>query len=183
MPVASPRLLVALAALTWCVGGVMLVAKGGRLLVEAEALAAGRSWPWIAASLGVLVGVVKAGLLYAPACRKNLARIRSLEHPHVLGFYRPGFFLALALMIAVGAVSTHLANGSYPALVVVAGIDFSLGTGLLASSAVFWIRRRRDSTESAKRARAVRDRSTEAGSVVPSSGSCPERSSSRRPVA
>ena len=64
-----------------------------------------------------------------------------LPQPQLWQFFRPGFFVALAAMIAAGATLSRLAQGSYPFLLTVAALDFSLSTALLGSSLVFWQRK------------------------------------------
>ena len=79
--------------------------------------------------------------IFSKSCRKNLDRIAALEQPKVWQFFRPGFFLALAVMIAAGASLSRLAQGSYPFLIAVATLDLALAVALLGSSIVFWQRK------------------------------------------
>jgi hypothetical protein len=137
----STRSLNILAALVWYIGGVVLLLKGGSLLVEAEALAPGRVWPWLAIVAGLLLGGLKARFIFRKSCHKNLDRIAALEQPKIWQFFRPGFFVALALMIAAGASLSRLAQGSYPFLIAVATLDLALAIALLGSSIVFWKRK------------------------------------------
>jgi len=134
----SKRTLNMLAALTWYIGGVVLLLKGRSLLLEASELEPGQLWPWLAAAAGVAVGVLEARRVFVKACTKNLARIAVLEQPQLWQFFRPGFFLALAVMIAAGATLSRLASGNYAFLLGVAALDMALSTALLVSSAVFW---------------------------------------------
>lgn len=135
---ASKRTLNILAALTWYIGGGILLLKGRSLLLEANELEPGQQWPWLAAAAGIGVGLLEARRVFVKACAKNLARIATLEQPKLWQFFRPGFFLALALMIAAGATLSRLASGNYPFLLAVAALDVGLSTALLISSAVFW---------------------------------------------
>jgi len=137
----SARCLNLLAAAVWYVGGSVLLWKGGSLLVEAEFLDPGQAWPWLGLGAALLLGGLEAGTLFARSCRKNLDRIAALEQPKIWQFFRPGFFVALAIMIATGAALSRLAHGTYPFLIAVGTLDISLATGLLASSYVFWKRR------------------------------------------
>lgn len=135
---ASARTLKVLAALVWYSGGFVLLLKGGSLLSEAEALRAGQFWPWLAAGGGLLLGAVQARTLFRKSGRKNLRRIAALERPRLWQFFRPGFFGALAVMIAAGAALSRLARGNHAFLLFVAGLDLAVAVSLLGSSTVFW---------------------------------------------
>lgn len=139
--IAHVRTLNVLAALVWCLGGVILLVKGGKLLVGAASLFPGSVWPWVAAVSGLLLGAVKGKFLFSRSCKNNLARISSLRHPRIWQFFSPGFFVLLFLMIAAGAVLSRLAHTSFVVLVGVAVLDLAVGAALLASSRVFWQRK------------------------------------------
>jgi hypothetical protein len=134
----SARTLKILAALIWYIGGLILVTKGGSLLIEAATLKPGQDLTWLAIVIGLLIGGVKAKYLFSKSCKKNLARIDLLLEPKLWQFYRPGFFIFLALMIATGATLSRMAHGNHTFLIGVAILDFSLATALLGSSYVFW---------------------------------------------
>ena len=135
--IAHVRTLNVLAALVWCLGGVILLVKGGKLLAGAS-LFPGSLWPWMVAAAGLLLGAVKGKFLFSRSCKNNLARISSLRHPRIWQFFSPGFFVLLFLMIAAGAVLSRLAHTSFPVLIGVAVLDLAVGAALLASSRVFW---------------------------------------------
>lgn len=135
---ASIRSLKLSAALVWVIGGIILASKGYSLFAEAVSLKPEASWTWLTVVGGVFLGLLKAKHLFRKVCEKNLARIDSLLNPTALQFYRPGFFVFLAAMIALGAALSRLAHGNYPFLIGVAMLDFSLATALLGSSLVFW---------------------------------------------
>ena len=141
MPIVSARTLNILAALVWYAGGIVLLLKGGSLLVEAEALMPGKVWPWLAGILALSLGGWKARFIFAKSIKKNLARIAALERPRVWLFFSPGFLVALAAMIATGATLSRLAEGSYPLLIAVAVLDLSIAVALLGSSVVYWRQR------------------------------------------
>ncbi len=63
MLVVSTRSLNILAALVWYVGGIVLLLKGGSLLVEADALKPEQDWLWLAAVAGLFLGGLKAKFL------------------------------------------------------------------------------------------------------------------------
>lgn len=132
------RMLNILAALVWCLGGVILLVKGGTLLAGSASLFPGSLWPWAGAVAGLTLGAVRGKLLFSRSCKNNLSRISGLRHPRIWQFFSPGFFLLLFLMIVVGAVFSRLAHSSFPALIGVAVLDLAVGTALLASSRVFW---------------------------------------------
>ncbi len=130
----SRQTLVVLAALTWVTGGVILLLKGADLWREAGELRPGNPWLWFAIAGGVVFGSLKIVYIFNPACRRNLARIAILSDPRLWQFFRLRFFFFLALMITAGAALSHGARGSFPFLVAVATIDFSLAVALLGSS-------------------------------------------------
>ena len=137
-PQSSYRTLKILAVLLWLIGGAMLIRKASGLFIEAYALEPTSLWVWFAFAFGVTLGGIKAKYLFNKACKKNLIRIDLLEKPKLWQFYRPGFFLFLALMIGLGTRLSNLAHNNYPFLLSVAVLDTSLATALLASSIVFW---------------------------------------------
>lgn len=130
----SRQTLVVLAALTWLTGGVVLLLKGTELWHEAREMRPGNLWLWFAIASGVVFGALKIYYVFNAACRKNLERIAHLGDPRLWQFFSPRFFFALALMIAAGATASHGARGSFPLLVAVATIDFSVAVALLGSS-------------------------------------------------
>jgi hypothetical protein len=134
----SPRVLKILAALVWYLGGFILLLKGGSLLLEAAELRPGQPWPWLVVGLALVLGWLKIRFIFVKSCRKNLARIDTLDEPRIWQFYRPGFYVALAAMIAAGATLSRLAHGDYVFLLAVATLDLALSTALLGSSYVYW---------------------------------------------
>ncbi len=134
----SHRTLKILALLLWITGGAMLIRKASELLFEAHALESTSAWIWLAIVLGIILGGLKAKYLFRKACKKNLVRIDTLQEPKFWQFYRPNFFLFLALMIGTGATLSRLAHGNFPFLLRVALLDLSIATALLGSSIVFW---------------------------------------------
>ena len=133
----SRQTLVVLAALTWVTGGIILFLKGSDLWHEARGMRPGDLWLWFAIAGGAVFGSLKILYVFNPACRRNLDRIANLGDPKLWQFFRPQFFFFLALMIAAGAALSHGARGSFPFLVTVATIDFSLAVALLGSSLNF----------------------------------------------
>ena len=126
------------AALVWYAGGLVLLIKGGRLLMEAATIKPDDHWPWTAAAMAVLMGGIKAKYLFNNSCRKNLARIATLVQPRIWQFFRPLFFVFLCLMILAGAAFSRLAHGNYFLLLGIAALDLTIATALLGSSYVFW---------------------------------------------
>jgi hypothetical protein len=136
--IALVRMMNILAALVWCLGGVILLIKGGKLLAGSASLFPNPAWPWVVAIAGLFLGAVKGKFLFSRSCKKNLTRISSLRNPRIWQFFSPGFFVLLLLMITAGAVLSRLAQTSFPVLVGVAVLDLAVGAALLASSRVFW---------------------------------------------
>ncbi len=138
IPKTSQRNLKILAALFWFAGGGVLILKGTRLLAQAHELRPDQSGPCLAIAGGMVIGGLKAALIFRRACRQNLKRIDALQHPRIWQFYRPRFFGFLALMIATGATLSRLAHQNYPFLIGVATLDISIAVALLGSSPAFW---------------------------------------------
>jgi hypothetical protein len=136
--VVSHRCLRILAALVWYGGSISLLLKGSSLLMEADALIPEKEWPWVAAITGLIIGGLKGESLFNRSCRKNLERIDTLARPRLWQFFRPRFFLFLALMILFGATLSKLAHNNYLFLICVAIIDLSIAVALLWSSRLFW---------------------------------------------
>ena len=134
----SKKTLIFLAAVVWYIGGVMLFRSGVELVRQAVDLKPAASWHCLAIVLGLVVGVLQAATIFSRSCRKNLQRISSLENPMIWQFFRPGFFLALAVMITSGILLDHWAQGRYFFMLGVAAVDFALTLSLLGSSIVFW---------------------------------------------
>jgi hypothetical protein len=118
-----------------------LLLKGLTLLVSAFGIRESPTLPILAIGAGVAVGALKARLLFAPACRRNLRRIDALARPMLWQFYRARFFLFLVAMIALGAWLSRVAAGRYALLLGVAALDLALATALLTGSSAFWRRR------------------------------------------
>lgn len=133
----SPRTLALLAALVWYAGAVVLVLKGSSLIRGATGLQPG-PWPWIAIGAAVLAGALKARFIFIHSCRKNLERIARLDRPRPWQFFRPGFFLALAVMISAGATMSRMAEGHYGPMLGVGALDLSIALALLGGSIPFW---------------------------------------------
>lgn len=138
MATVSARSLKVLAALVWHVGGVVLLLKGGSLLSEAAALRPGLAWPWLVVGTALLGGALKAKFLFSRSCDRNLARITALDQPKIWQFFKPAFFVALAVMILTGAALSRLAHKHYSFLLGVAALDLAIAIALLGSSHVFW---------------------------------------------
>lgn len=98
----------------------------------------GTAWPWVAAAVGITLGLVRGRTLFTRACRRNLRRIHDLEAPRPWQFFRPRFFAALVLMIAAGRTLSGVASASPRAALVVAALELTIAVGLLTGSRVFW---------------------------------------------
>ncbi len=108
------------------------------MILQTRELKTGGLWPWIFITLGIVLGVFQALKIFNHNCRKNLQRIHQLEDPRLWQFFRPGFFLALAVMITSGVLLDHFSQGHYFFMLIVAGVDFALTISLLGSSYIFW---------------------------------------------
>ena len=127
-----------LAASVWYIGSVVLLLKGRSLLLEAYTLQTSIIWPGLVITGSLFLGFLKAKFIFSKSCRKNLLRIENLDKPKLWQFFRPGFFLALALMILTGATLSRLAHDHYLGLHGVALLDLTIGIALLTSSFEFW---------------------------------------------
>lgn len=137
----SRRTLYILAAVVWHIGGIVLLLKAVSLINEADALRPDQNWQWVFIVIGLLLGSLKARFLFSRFWRKNAARIDTLDKPQLWQFFRPGFFLMLAVMILTGAMMSRLATGHYQPLIGVATLDLSLAIALLGSGLIFWRQR------------------------------------------
>ncbi|MBI9045222.1 MAG: hypothetical protein JEZ06_12100 [Anaerolineaceae bacterium] len=134
----STNILKILAALIWYTGAIILTMKSRELIIEAVNLEPAKNLYWIAIISGLLIGGLKAKFIFVKSCKKNMKRIDSLATPKIWQFYKPGFFLFLAIMMPFGATLSRIAHGNYIFLLCVATLDISLATALLGSSYVYW---------------------------------------------
>ena len=134
----TKKTLVYLAAAVWYIGGIMLFRSGLELVIQAHELKEGTLWPAIFITSGIVGGIIQVIFIFRHSCRKNMRRINLLNDPRLWQFYRPGFFMALAIMITSGILLNHFAQGYYYYMLAVAAVDFALTTSLLGSSYVFW---------------------------------------------
>ena len=130
----SRKTLVVLAAITWFVGGFVLLSKGVTLALDLQSV----TIALLVAVAGVALGLVKTRFIFNRACERNLNRIAALEAPRVWQFFRPGFFLALAAMIMAGALLSKLALANDVARIFVVGLDLALAVALLGSGRIFF---------------------------------------------
>ena len=137
----STQILKIFSAIFWHTGGIVLILKGVKLLLQAAELKPNTPWLFLATCVGLAIGILKALFLFNRTCQKNLSRIDSLQNPKIWQFFRPGFFIFLLLMILGGATLSGLAKNNYPFLISVATLDFSIATALLGSSYIFWTQR------------------------------------------
>lgn len=136
----SHQTLKLLAALLWYIGVFILLTKGAELARDAQELQpenCGQSIAWI---IGISVGLIKTRFIFIKSCQKNLKRINTLEQPKLWQFYRYQFFIALGLMLFLGASLSRMSQDNYTFLIAVAALDISIGTALLISSREFWKR-------------------------------------------
>jgi len=134
----SVHLLKLLAAFAWLIGATILFLKGSSMLLEALTLQPEKTWPYGALLAGLIIGGLKAKFIFIGSCQRNMKRINALTNPKVWQFYRPGFFVFLACMSVLGTLLSRMASESYPLLVTMITVDFSLAIALAISSYVFW---------------------------------------------
>ena len=113
-----------------------MLTKGVRLALELHDV--GSLWAWVAPGIGIAIGVPKVIYMYDHFCKRNLDRIAALKDPKLWQFFRPGFFVFLASMIALAVLMSRYAMNSFAWLVFIVALDFSLATGLLVSMRGFF---------------------------------------------
>jgi uncharacterized membrane protein YjjP (DUF1212 family) len=129
----SKKTLKLLALATWIIGAVVLFLKGYALFAEANELRTGEALNYLPFPFALVVGGLQARFIFLHTCKKNLARIDSLEKPRLWQFFRMGFFIFLFCMISLGAWLSQAAAGNYGMLVAVSSLDFMLSVSLLGS--------------------------------------------------
>ena len=67
--IALVRMLNILAAFVWCLGGVILLIKGVKLLAGSASLFPSPVWLWVVAIAGLLLGAVKASSYFPGAAK------------------------------------------------------------------------------------------------------------------
>lgn len=134
----SQSVLIIISIIVWYSGGVALLLKGGSLIKDAYLLDSHSIWVFAAPILGTVFGLLKGKFIFSKNCKKNIQRIRALEHPRIWQFFRPGMLVFLAIIIPTGAWMSKLAAGNYTFLCLVGILDLSIAFALLTSSLVFW---------------------------------------------
>lgn len=130
--------LIIIAASVWYGGGIVLLVKAGALVMNAYAIDSESLWTYTAPMLGIMIGFIKAKLIFIHACKKNIIRIWALHNPRIWQFFRPGMLIFLAIIIPTGAWMSRAAAGKFGYLCGVAVLDLSIATALLTSSFMFW---------------------------------------------
>jgi len=127
-----------LAMLVWYIGFIALALKSYALFAEAYTIDSNLYLLVAILLAGLLLSLLKTRYIFAPACRKNLARIEALDQPRIWQFNRVGFFLFLAGVISLGAWLSRMAAGDYAFLVSVGVVDMALSLALFFSGFVFF---------------------------------------------
>jgi len=125
-------------ALIWYTGSLILIAKGGSLLVESYMIAQNTLWLCAAVITALLIGILKGELIFVKNCRNNLERIDKIREPRLYQCFKPTFWVFMGGMIGLGAVLSRLSHGSFYLLTAVAVLDLSIASALLWSSRIFW---------------------------------------------
>ncbi len=136
----SASVLKLLAALVWYCGVVVLVIKSTTLFIASKDLGVNTGALFFAIAVAITVGLIKGKTLFSAICLKNLQRIDSLSKPKIYQFYRPRFFLFLALMITTGVTLGRAAQQNVYFLLGLATIELSVATALFISSFRFFKR-------------------------------------------
>lgn len=133
----SPSILKFLAAIVWFGGVPFLTLKSGNLLLTAYQNDIHHYWILVAVATGVLIGWLKAQLLFTRLCTKNLQRIDNLEDPKIWQFYRRRFFVFLFLMIFLGKYLAAIGKDNNIILILLASLEISIAIALLISGRCF----------------------------------------------
>jgi ferrochelatase len=131
----SRRSLERLAALVWIGVGLMLLVRGGRMLV-AHGEAGGSPWGWLVG--GVLLGAAKGRFVLSRSAARNRARIAALESPRPWQVFAPRFWPLIAVMMGFGFGLRSLAEGGVLGWGLVGGLYAGIGAALLASSRAYF---------------------------------------------
>jgi len=127
-----------IAALVWYAGSLALFLKGRQLTKGALDLHPESVWPYAIFIIGLVLGLIKTRYLFNKSAVKNIIRINELQNPRIWQFFRPVFFILLALMIATGAVLSRSSQGNFIYMLSVAILDFSLSIALALSGLLYW---------------------------------------------
>ena len=126
-PSASRKTLLLAAALFWTLVGAMLLARGGRFLLE--------EGHYALLALALAVGTAKGWLIFARSARKNISRILRRRDNSCLGavfsFRGWGVILAMILLgrfLRVSAIAHHIYGF----------VITAVGWGLLVASRIIW---------------------------------------------
>jgi len=102
--------LVKLAAIVWFAGVIILLIKSSGIFIETISKGTPIVWVVIAVLFGLILGLVKAKILFIRICKKNIKRIQALKSPKIWQFYRTRFFFFLFCMILFGNYAYDLAR-------------------------------------------------------------------------
>ena len=136
-PAISRKSLILGAALTWSVGGVILIVRAASLMGQVD-----RSLP-LALGIAVVIGLLKGKLIFERVARKNVARIRSTS-PHkdkicLFAFQSLQSYLIVISMIVLGILLRQV--GLRPLYLVM--VYTAIGVALLVSSGLYYREARR----------------------------------------
>ncbi len=134
----SQRSLINISAVVWYAGGIVLLLKGGSLILQAHRIDPQSTWSYVAVVLGLSIGWVKGRLLFHKNCTRNIHRISGLAQPRLWQFFKPGMLVFLGLIIPTGIFLSHAAQGNFSLLCIVGALDLSIACALLVSSSAYW---------------------------------------------
>lgn len=127
-PSASRKTMLLIAALFWTVVGLGLMIRGGNILLAGE--------HYLLLVAAIVLGTVKAFLVFGRTARKNVARIQEKEDGDCLGgVFSFKSWLLIVVMILLGRLLrlSGLPLGIYGVVVL------AVGWGLFLASRVMWL--------------------------------------------
>ena len=139
----STKTLEKLAGCVWLAVGGMLAWRGIKMIfgLSDDIERAGVSAIVMSLGIGAWIGYLKGRYVLSRTARRNLRRVRGLAEPRIWNVFSARFLVVIALMIGLGAGLRWMARqGWLGGHAGVGGIYFGIGTALLISSLVYFLR-------------------------------------------
>lgn len=143
-PQASVRTQLLAGALMWSIGATILLVRG---LVYIQ----GRSWHAWALAAGLALGVIKSRYVLERVASGAVARIRDRGRAWFFGFFSPGSWALILVMMASGmALRRLVVHPNQIGAGVLGAVYIGIGTALGLADRVFWHAAVRDPRRAAK---------------------------------
>lgn len=141
----SKKMSIVFAALFWICGAVSTGIKAYELLKTAEILdsSTGKYRFTVLVLLGVVLGFLQYYFVFVKVCNKNIDRILNLSsEPRWHECYRWQFYIFLACVISIGAVTTKLYAEDFWVIGINGCLDTMVSISLSFSLITFYARRK-----------------------------------------